>query len=384
MQKKIPAVYMRGGSSKGLYFHENHLPQDPSARDEVILAAYGSPDPNKRQIDGMGGAVSVTSKVAIVSPSDQPELDVNYLFGQVSIDRPIIDYKGNCGNILSGVGPFAIEEGLVKAVEPITKVRIYQVNTKKVIVAEVPVENGQPKVEGNFVVDGVPGSGAKITLRFLDPGGSVTGKLIPTGNLKDTIEVPGQDKYKVSIIDAANPLVFVKAEDLGLKGTEIDEIDASEQIKGTLEAIRSRVAVLLGIAMTPEEATAKSQAIPKIAMVSSPKGYEAVTSKLIDASEIDLVGRTMSMGNLHKAYAVTGAICTCGAACIEGTVVNEVVRKEALTKSEIKLGHPSGILPIEPNIEMKDEEYSYIDAGVGRTARRLMEGYVCVKEEHFY
>lgn len=383
MQTKIPAVYMRGGSSKGLYFHENHLPRDPFIRDKVILAAYGSPDPNKRQIDGMGGATSVTSKVAIVSPSNQPDLDVNYLFGQVSIDRPIIDYKGNCGNILSGIGPFAIEEGLVKAVEPFTEVRIYQVNTQKVIVAEVPVENGQPRLEGDFMVDGVPGSGAKITLRFLDPGGSVTGKLIPTGNMKDVIEVPGKGSYTVSIIDAANPLVFINAEDLGLKGTEIDEIDASNEIRGTLEAIRSRAAALLGIAETPEEATAKSQAVPKIAMVSSPQDYEAVTGKVIEASAIDLVGRTMSMGTLHKSYALTGAICTCGAACIEGTVVNEVVRKEALVSKEVRLGHPSGILPIEPNIEYNEGEYNYIDGGAGRTARRLMEGYVYVEDKHF-
>ncbi len=383
MQRKIPAIYMRGGSSKGLYFHENHLPKDISLRDKVILAAYGSPDPNKRQIDGMGGAVSVTSKVAIVSPSDEPDIDVNYLFGQVSIDRPIIDYKGNCGNILSGIGPFAIEEGLVKAIEPVTKVRIYQVNTNKVIIAEVPVKDGQPKIDGNFVVDGVPGTGAKITLRFQDPGGSVTGKLLPTGNLKDVIEVPGKGKLTVSIVDAANPLVFVKAEDLGLKGIEIEEIDTSDEIKGILETLRSRAAVMLGLVATPEEATARSQAIPKIAVVSPPQDFEAVTGKVIKASEIDLVGRTMSMGTLHKAYAVTGAICTCGAAKIEGTVVNEVVRQEAVAGKEIRLAHPSGILPIEPNIVKEGDTFNYIDAGVGRTARRLMEGYVCVQEEHF-
>ncbi len=383
MQRRIPAVFMRGGSSKAVFFHENHLPQDNSLRDKVILAAFGSPDPNKRQIDGMGGAVSSTSKVAIIGPSESPNFDVNYNFGQVAVDLPVIDYKGNCGNISSVVGVFAIEEGLVKAVEPITKVRIYQENTKKLILAEIPVENGILKTKGDFVMDGVPGSGAKITLHFFDPGGSVTGKLLPTGQTKNIVNVPGKGRFTVSIVDAANPLVFVQAKELGLEGTEIYEIDSSEEIRETLEAIRARAAVMIGLASTPEEASAKSQSVPKVAFVTSSKSYKDVTGRLIRANEIDLVGRIMSMGTLHKSFALTGAVCTCGATKIPGTVVNEVVSQEVLDKKEIKLGHPGGIISIEPEVVKDGTSYKYIAAGAGRTARRLMEGYVCLPEKLF-
>jgi 2-methylaconitate cis-trans-isomerase PrpF len=248
MQVKIPAVYMRGGTSKAVFFHDNHLPKDQKVRDRVIQAAYGSPDPNKRQIDGMGGAVSTTSKVAIISPSNDPDYDVEYNFGQVAIDKPLIDYQGNCGNISSAIAPFAVDEGLVKAEEPITKVRIYQVNTKKLIVAEIPVKNGRYNEEGDYTVDGIPGTGGKISLRFFDPGGSITGKLLPTGNTTDIMDVPDIGKITVSIVDAANPVVFVKAKELGLSGVEIYEIDESNDIRKKLEAIRSRAAVMLGFA----------------------------------------------------------------------------------------------------------------------------------------
>ncbi|MCK4790403.1 MAG: 3-methylitaconate isomerase, partial [Desulfobacteraceae bacterium] len=247
MQVRIPAVYMRGGTSKAVFFHENHLPKNPEIRDRVILATYGSPDPNCRQIDGMGGAVSSTSKVAIISPSKDPDYDVNYHFGQVGIDKPKIGYQGNCGNISSAVGPFAIDEGLVNPEESITKVRIYQTNTKKLIVAEVPVKDGLYNEEGSYAIDGVPGTGGRITLHFFNPGGSVTGKLLPTGNVTDVIEVPGGGEITISIVDAANPVVFVRARDLGLRGTEIYEIDGSGEIRQKLEAIRSRVAVMLNL-----------------------------------------------------------------------------------------------------------------------------------------
>ena len=382
-QERIRAVYMRGGSSKGLYLHKNDLPKDPEIRDRVILAAYGSPDSNRRQIDGMGGAVSTTSKVAIISASEDPEYDVNYFFGQVSIDKPIIDYKGNCGNISSGVGPFAIDEGMVPVKEPITSVRIYQVNTKTRIIADVPVKDGKHQVEGNYIVDGVPGSGAKVTLRFVNPAGSVTGKLLPTGRVSDVIEVPGMGEINVSIVDAANPVVFVQASELGLKGTEIAEIDHSAEIRSKLEAIRSHAAVLIGLAETPEEASEKSQAVPKIAFVSSPKNYKAVTGKTIKAGDIDIVARIMSMGTLHKSFALTGAICTTGAAKIPGTVVNQVVSEGIFDKDEILLGHPGGIIPIEPKLKEEGGKYIYLEAGAGRTARRLMEGYVYVPKKYF-
>ncbi len=383
MQVKIRTVVMRGGTSKALFFHENHLPGDPEIRDRVILAAYGSPDPNRRQIDGMGGAVSTTSKVSIISPSRDPQYDVHYNFGQVSIDKPMIDYKGNCGNISSAVGPFAVDEGLVHAEEPVTRVRIYQANTRKLIVAEVPVKNGIHNEEGDFVIPGVPGPGAQIRLHFVDPAGSVTQKLLPTGNARDTIEVPGIGKVDISIVDATNPLVFVKAGDLGLRGTEIFEIDNSAEIRQKLEAIRSRAAVMIGLARSPEEASERVQAVPKIAFVSAPQEYRNVTGQVTQKAEVDLTARIMSMGTLHKAYAGTGAICTAGAAKIEGTVVHDVLDEGARDRAEIRLGHPGGVMTVGIQMERKGNTYEYKEGILSRTARRLMEGYVYVPDKYF-
>lgn len=383
MQVRITAVYMRGGSSKAVFFMEKDIPSDPESRDRVILAAFGSPDPNARQIDGMGGAVSTTSKVAIISPSKVPGTDVNYNFGQVSVTAPLIDYKGNCGNISSAVGPFAIDEGLVSAQEPMTTVRIWQENTKKVIIAEVPVKDKKHQVEGDYSIDGVPGSGAKVTLRFLEPGGSVTGKLLPTGNVRDTVETRQYGTFTVSIVDAANPVVFLKAGELGLEGTEIDEIDSNPEILCKLQVIRSYAAVMIGLAETPEEAAEYSPAIPKIAFVCEAKKYKAITGRLITAADIDLVARIMSMGKLHRAFALTGAICTAGAAKIEGTVVNQVMDEAGLSRDEIRIGHPGGILPVKPLIEKREGDFYYVEAIAGRTARRLMEGFVLVPEKSF-
>ena len=303
MQRSIPAVLMRGGTSKGLFFHEHHLPAEASIRDQVILAAYGSPDPNRRQIDGVGGAASTSSKVAIISPSANPAYDVVYNFGQVAIDRPIIDYKGNCGNISAAVGPFAVDEGLVKAVEPITRVRIHQKNTNKLIVAEVPIKNGRFNEEGDYQIAGVPGSHSRIDLRF-----ALTGKLFPTGNASDTIVVPGYGEMAITIIDAANPVVLVRAEALGLQGTETQAIDASNDIRKTLETIRCKAAVLIGLVATEQEASERSQAVPKMAFISAPQAYHATSGHSIAASEVDLVARIMSMGYLHPSYAVSGGI----------------------------------------------------------------------------
>jgi 2-methylaconitate cis-trans-isomerase PrpF len=382
MQNRIPAVLMRGGTSKGLFFHANHLPSDPNARDAMLLAAYGSPDPNRRQIDGVGGAVSTTSKVAIISPSASPDYDVVYNFGQVSIDRPLVDFKGNCGNISSAVGPFAVDEGLIAATEPITRVRIHQINTDKLIVAEVPVKDGRFDEAGDYEIAGVPGSGSKIILRFSDPGGSLTGKLFPTGNVKDNLDVPGMDNIELTIIDAANPVVLVPAAALDLEGTEIEKIDTDETIKAYLERIRSAVAVKIGLAQTIEEATQRSQAVPKIAWVSAPKSYQTLGGKAVDVAEIDLVARMMSMGTLHKSYAVSGAVATAGAAAIPGTVVHDLMSPEAGKKEIMRLGHPGGIIEVGAVVEEAEGVFNYKEAILGRTARRLMEGHVLVPEKH--
>lgn len=383
MQKRIQTVLMRGGTSKALFFHENHLPANSEARNRVILAAYGSPDPNKRQIDGIGGAASITSKVAIISPSDSPDYDVEYNFGQVSIDRPIVDFKGNCGNISSAVGPFVIDEGLIKAVEPITMVRIHQKNTDKLIVAEVPVKNGRFDEEGEYQIAGVPGTHSRINLRFTDPGGSLTGKLFPTGNRTDEIDISSHEKVKITIIDAANPVVLVCAESIGLCGTEIDRIDKDYEVRQKLETIRSKAAVLIGIASSEQEATEKCQAVPKMAFIAKSQSYCTTGGRNIGESEVDMVARIMSMGTLHRSYAVSGGIATVGAAMIPGTIAYDLIPEASRTKNMLKIGHPGGIIDISAVIENNGDEYVYKEAAVGRTARRLMEGYVFVSECHF-
>ena len=377
MQERIAAVLMRGGTSKGLFFHENHLPSNPEIRDHVILAAYGSPDPYRRQMNGVGGSISQSSKVAIISPSDNPSYDVEYFFGQVSIDRPVIEYHGNCGNLSSAVGPFAVDEGLVKAVQPITRVRIFQKNTRKLIIAEVPVKDGCFDEQGDYAISGIPGTGSKITMRFADPGGSMTGKLLPTGRVQDTLTLSEHGRINISIVDAANPVVFVQASEIGLSGTEIDEIDAPA-VRARLEAIRSHAAVMIGLAASPEEASQKTQAVPKMAIVSPPQSYLATNKEMIDKSAIDFTARIMSMGRLHRTYAVTGAICTVGAAMIPGTVVHDVIGADITDNPLIRLGHPGGIIEISAAMEKSGNGFIYREAVLGRTARRLMEGYVRV------
>lgn len=383
MQERIPTVLMRGGTSKALFFHENHLPAQTATRDAVLLAAYGSPDPNRRQIDGLGGATSTASKVAIIGPSADPNYDVVYTFGQVSIDQPFIDFRGNCGNISSAVGPFAIDAGLVKAREPVTQVRIFQKNTGKTIIAEIPVRNGQFDEEGEYAISGVPGTAARITLRFTDPGGAVTGALFPTGKQIDYLAMETGEQIPVTIMDASNPVVFVQAATLGLAGTEIEIIDREDALRLRIEAIRGRAAVLIGVATTTEEASRRAQAIPKIAMVAPPQTYKTMNDEIIHASEIDLVARIMSMGSLHRAYAVTGAICTVGAAMIEGTVVNAVLGGKECGKTMLKIGHPSGTIEVGAKVEKHGDSWIYREALVGRTARKLMEGHILIPRKYF-
>jgi 2-methylaconitate cis-trans-isomerase PrpF len=308
---------------------------------------------------------------------------VVYNFGQVSIDRPIVDFKGNCGNISSAVGPFAVDEGLVKAEEPITRVRIHQLNTDKLITAEVPVKDGRFDEAGDYAIAGIPGTHARITLRFADPGGSLTGKLFPTGNMRDTVDLPGHGSVAVTIIDAANPVVLVRAEAIGLAGTEIDEIDAGADIRATLEAIRCKAAVMTGLAASEVEATERSQAVPKVAFVAAPLSYAATGGQTVAAEEIDITARIMSMGTLHRSYAVSGGVSTAGAAMIPGTVVYDLVTEAARRKDRLNIGHPGGVIDVGAVIEGDGKTCVYREAVIGRTARRLMEGYVLVPEKHF-
>lgn len=375
----IPVVVYRGGTSKALIFRPENLPDDPGERDRTILAAYGSPDP--RQIDGMGGADSLTSKMAIIGKSQRPGADVDYTFGQVSLFNATIDYSGNCGNISSAVGPYAIDEGLIPAVEPVTKVRIFNTNTQKVIVSEVPIESGKPKVDGEFAIDGVPGTGARIVLNFLDSAGSVTGKLLPTGNAKDVVET-SRGKFTVSFVDSANPVVFVGAGELGIKGTELpEEVNANPDLMETLEELRGIFAVQIGRVDDWKIAKAISPAIPKVCFVSKAQTYTASGGRVIQEDEIDIVGRMMSMQKPHKAYAVTGAVCTGTAAKVPGSIVYDLLSEEAKEKNQIRIGHPSGKVEVEVDVEQDKGTTILHKAALARTARRLMEGRVYVSRK---
>ena len=312
--KPIRCSIVRGGTSKGVYFLENDLPKDQALRDKVIRAAFGGVD--IRQIDGLGGADTLTSKVAIVGPSTREGCDVDYTFGQVSYTAPLVDYKGNCGNISAGVGPFAIDAGLVQAVEPVTTVRIHLTNTDNVIIAEVPVKDGRACTAGDFSIAGVPGTGSRITLDFSDTQGAQTGKLLPTGNAKDVFDFGDKGKFEVSLVDAGNPLVFISAKSLGMTGIETPaEIEANKPLMDTIEMIRGRAAVKFGLVEKEEEAAAKSPYVPFFAIVSPAQSYDCYNGVHVDKDDIDVVSRLLFMLKMHKTYPGTGTVCTgCAAA----------------------------------------------------------------------
>ena len=367
--RKIPCVYMRGGTSKAVFFHDEDLPRDVEQRDKVILSAFGSPD--RRQIDGMGGANTSTSKVAVIKKSSRPGIDVDYDFGQVDVMAPIVGKTMNCGNISSAVGPYAIDEGLVEAVEPMTEVHIFNTNTQKEIIAQVPVKDGRFWSEGDFAIDGVPGTASRVLLKFVAPQGAASGKLLPTGHVKDTIEVEGK-VYEYSFVDAANPVIFVHPEDFGVKGTEIpSEFNALPNCKDIcrkLEVIRGTGAVLLGFAKDLEDARINSQTLPKIAFVTAPVDYTrlfSVNMKMIDA------------------YMGTGAICTVTAANTPGTIVNEIARKSCGSDriEHLRIGHPWGVMDAYADLKInEDGTHTVLSGNLERTARRIMEGYVYVRD----
>jgi 2-methylaconitate cis-trans-isomerase PrpF len=363
-QRRIRAVYMRGGTSRCLVFHEEDLPRAQAARDRILLTALGSPDPNGRQLDGMGGGISSLSKACIIGPSTHPDAQVNYTFAQVDVRTPVVDYKGNCGNCSSAVGPFAIDEKLVEYTGSTTRVRIHNTNTKKIIVAHVPVKDGEAAVDGDFELPGVPGRGARIALDFLDPGGAVTTRLLPTGSPRDTVS-----GVEASLVDATNPTVFVRARDLGLTGTETPQaIDADRDLSARLETIRVAAADMMGIP--------GSAAQPKIALVAPPAAFSALDGHRYGPEEVDLLARVISMGNCHRAFALTAAMCLAVAAWIPGSIVAESGRRNG--SGDVRLGHPSGVLPIAATVGTRDGQPWAERVTVYRTARRLMEGYVRV------
>ncbi len=382
-QLRIPAVYMRGGTSKGVFFLKDDLPADAAQREKVLLRVIGSPDRYGKHTDGMGGATSSTSKIVILSTSARPDSDVDYLFGQVAIDKPVIDWSGNCGNLSTAVGPFAIEQGLVSAPsEGTAVVRIWQANIQKRIVSHVPMKDGAVQELGEFELDGVSFPAAEVKLEFLDPaadedGEGAGGAMFPTGQRIDTLDVPGMGAIEATLINAGNPTIFVDAARLGLKGTELQgDINGDKKMLTLAEAVRAQGAVAMGLARTAAEASEKRQHTPKLAFVAKPALYTASDGRKVEAAGIDLLARIFSMGVLHHAMTGTGAVAIAAAAAIPGTVVSRVapVGKDG----RVRFGHPSGVLAVGAEAHEEAGTWAIRKVMMSRSARRLMEGWVRV------
>ena len=391
-QVKIAATYMRGGTSKGLFFRLQDLPESAqvagAARDALLLRVIGSPDPYAKQIDGMGGATSSTSKTVILSKSTQPDHDVDYLFGQVSIDKAFVDWSGNCGNLSAAVGPFAISQGLIDAdrvpSDGMATVRIWQANIRKTIIAHVPMHAGQVQESGDFELDGVTFPAAEIQLEFIDPAADedgAGGAMFPTGQLIDELEIPGLGKLQATLINAGIPTIFVNAEALGYTGTELqDAVNTDPKALALFETIRAQGALRMGLIQDLSEA-AQRQHTPKVAFVAKPMDYLASSGKPVKAAEIDLLVRALSMGKLHHAMMGTAAVAIGTAAAIPGTLVNMAAGGGA--REAVRFGHPSGTLRVGAQASLQQGEWSVTKALMSRSARVLMEGWVRVPADAF-
>ncbi|MBO4288623.1 MAG: 3-methylitaconate isomerase [Lachnospiraceae bacterium] len=369
---KLPVCILRGGTSKGVYILEEDMPADKADWEPLLLRLMGSPD--QKQIDGLGGSQSVTSKVAIIKKSDRPDADVDYTFAQVSVDKPLVSYKGNCGNISSGGGPFSIEKGLVEAKDGMTSVRIYNTNTDKIIVADVATEDGMVKYGGDFAIAGVPGTASPVKLKFVNPSGTLGHGLLPTGNAVDVLDVPGLGPVEVSIVDAANPLVFARAKDLGLTGKELpEELNADAAKLDLLETVRGLAAVKLGLCEDYKRSAWDTPGIPKMTYVAPADDYTASDGREIKKDEIDLLSHMMSMQKTHPSYAMTGAMCTAAAAVVPGSIVQQVLSENVDTQF-IRIGHPSGILECGVDFVENGAVPDVEDTFGFRTANFLMEG----------
>jgi probable AcnD-accessory protein PrpF len=386
-QTKIPATYMRGGTSKGVFFNLADLPEAAqipgAARDALLLRVIGSPDPYEKQIDGMGGATSSTSKTVILSRSSRADHDVDYLFGQVSIDKPFVDWSGNCGNLSAAVGPFAISSGLIDASRipqnGIAVVRIWQANIGKTIIAHVPITDGVVQETGDFELDGVTFPAAEVQLEFLDPAADEEGgggSMFPTGHLVDELEVPGVGTFTATMINAGIPTIFVNARDIGYTGSELQgDINGDPKALAMFEAIRAHGALRMGLIKTLDEAATR-QHTPKVAFVAGPADYIASSGKPVAADGIDLLVRAMSMGKLHHAMMGTAAVAIGTAAAIPGTLVN--LAAGGIEREAVRFGHPSGTLRVGAQALQNDGEWKVTKAIMSRSARVLMEGWVRV------
>ncbi|WP_067522536.1 2-methylaconitate cis-trans isomerase PrpF [Endozoicomonas ascidiicola] len=387
-QIKIPATYMRGGTSKGVFFNLSDLPEAAQvpgeARDALLLRVIGSPDPYGKQIDGMGGATSSTSKTVILSKSTQPDHDVDYLFGQVSIDKPFVDWSGNCGNLTAAVGAFAITSDLVDAdrvpANGVATIRIWQANIKKTIVAKVPMTNGVVQETGDFVLDGVTFPAAEVQVEFLNPADG-EGAMFPTDNLVDDLEVPGVGTLKATMINAGIPTIFIDAEAIGYQGTELQEaINGDQEALDRFEAIRAHGALKMGLITSLEEAVTR-QHTPKVAFVAKPKRYVSSSGKEVSENDIDLLVRALSMGKLHHAMMGTAAVAIGTAAAIPGTLVN--LAAGGGERNAVRFGHPSGTLKVGAEAELENGKWVVTKAIMSRSARILMEGVVHIPGSTF-
>ena len=370
----IPAAFYRGGTSKGLFLHARDCPADPGARDAMLLSVLGSPDPYGRQLDGMGGGTSSLSKAAIIGPPSRPDADVDYTFAQVAVAQPVVDWGANCGNLASAVGPFAVDEGMIAVAGDSALVRIHQVNTGKIIHARFPLKDGRAQVAGDFAIDGVAGTGARIGLEFLSPAGTFTAGLLPSGRVLDVI-ADAQGPVAASLVDATNPVAFVSASDLGLQGTESpDVMEADPVLMARLDRLRRAAGVMMGMAPAPE---AVGLANPKIAIVSAPAAFQALDGRTFGAETHDIAVRMVSMERAHRAVTLTGAMCLAAACRIEGSLPHQLCRAGA-PGAAVRIAHASGF--IETGAQVVNEGSWQVTATtVYRTARRLMQGAVAMR-----
>ena len=397
-QLRIPAVFMRGGTSKAIMFHRRDLPQDQSTWDHIFLSAMGTPDASLRQLDGMGGGVSSLSKVCIIGPPSRLDADVDYTFAQIGVDRPIVDYSGNCGNMSGAVGPFAVDEGLVpRPSDGRAVVRIHNTNTSKIIVARFAMDGDAAAVNGDMALDGVSGTGAPVRLEFMDPGGSRTGRLLPTGRATDSLEIPGLGRVAASLVDAANPCVFVDAQSLGRSGTDLPSaMERDTELLGQLEAIRQAASVAMGLAPDLERA-AKIAGVPKVAIVSQPRAAATLSGRQLTPADMDITIRMISVGQPHRAVPVTGATCLAVAVRLPGSIPAKLAGPISADRA-IRIAQPSGVTIVDakvvadagaPNAGAPNSGTPNAGANGGmraeygaiyRTQRRLFEGQVLYRK----
>lgn len=376
--RKFKTVFMRGGTSKGCMFRREDLPEDQSQWDSIFLQVMGNPDP--KQIDGLGGTVSSNNKIVIVWKSQEPEVDVEYLVGQVIVGKSQVDYKSNCGNMTAAVGPYAVEEGMVEVKEPVTVVRMLNRNTDKYIHVEVPCENGTFAQEGDCAIAGVDGTAAEIKVNFLNPAGSKTGRLLPTGKPLDVLDIPGFGTLEASILDVSNPMVLVRAEDIGMTGLELpEEINGNAAVCELLEKIRGTACCMMGFARDLEDATKNSPAVPKVGFFTKPSSFTDISGKTVKAEDMDICARVISVFKCHKACPLTSASSISVAARIPGTIIERTLGILEGQKGSVRIGHPSGIMTMYPDLKEKDGRLELPGVAVQRTARRIMDGTVYIR-----